>query len=48
MYGLWDDAPMPPEFEANLAAWRRLNPAWGIKVWSKAEIRDFCTEPLPP
>jgi hypothetical protein len=41
MYGLWDTKPMPPEFKSNLDAWRRLNPAWTVKVWSKEEVRDM-------
>jgi hypothetical protein len=41
MYGLWDTKPMPPEFKSNLDAWRQLNPAWTVKVWSKEEVRDM-------
>eukprot|EP00038_Savillea_parva_P010223 m.188735 g.188735 ORF g.188735 m.188735 type:complete len:412 (+) comp17528_c0_seq1:286-1521(+) len=47
MYGLWDDKPMPPEFESNLAVWRRLNPAWQVKVWSNKEVKDFWKDEFP-
>lgn len=39
VYGLWDDKPMRDDFVANLNTWKRLNPAWGVKVWSKQDIK---------
>eukprot|EP00041_Stephanoeca_diplocostata_P014469 m.263404 g.263404 ORF g.263404 m.263404 type:complete len:368 (+) comp19707_c1_seq10:331-1434(+) len=47
VYGLWDSKPMSDGFKSNLQAWRRLNPAWEVKVWNKAQIKALWRDEFP-
>eukprot|EP00039_Didymoeca_costata_P014095 m.223631 g.223631 ORF g.223631 m.223631 type:complete len:263 (+) comp15945_c0_seq18:281-1069(+) len=45
--GLWDDGPMPDVFKTNLKAWKQMNPAWRVKVWTKAEVKKLWKTKYP-
>eukprot|EP00043_Microstomoeca_roanoka_P003380 m.43452 g.43452 ORF g.43452 m.43452 type:complete len:334 (-) comp12039_c0_seq1:151-1152(-) len=47
MFGLWDDGDLPQTFANTLEAWRRVNPAWKIKLWRKDEIKALWRDHFP-
>ncbi|EGD74799.1 hypothetical protein PTSG_07033 [Salpingoeca rosetta] len=41
IFGLWDDGEMPQHFKDTVAAWKRVNPAWNVKVWDAKEVKEL-------
>lgn len=47
IYGLWDKGPMRDDFAQNIEAWKKLNPAWAVKVWGEKEIKSLWKTKYP-
>eukprot|EP00049_Salpingoeca_infusionum_P023609 m.13069 g.13069 ORF g.13069 m.13069 type:complete len:376 (+) comp5897_c0_seq2:219-1346(+) len=47
VYGLWDKDPMPPQFQATISAWERVNPSWTTKVWTEKDIKELWKSEFP-
>eukprot|EP00048_Salpingoeca_helianthica_P009457 m.135619 g.135619 ORF g.135619 m.135619 type:complete len:231 (-) comp14874_c0_seq6:272-964(-) len=47
IYGLWDTKPMPADFAANMATWKKLNPGWAVRLWDRKAVRELWSREFP-